>query len=181
MNLEIDATDWDEKTERMIHALGGEAGKPVSNAVRRALRKAAQWLQRQVTRVAATEIGVTQSKFKKARVSVSIGKGSAWTARIWVGTDPWAAHRLGAVKWTRKMAGARAGRRLFPGTFVPRQGGPIFKRSGAGRLPIEKETVEIDAAMQQNIRRLETSALSRFRQLLAQELNYELQKSIGNA
>lgn len=181
MNLEIDATDWDEKTERLIHALGGESGKPVAAAVRRTLRKTTQWLQRQVTRIAATEIGVTQNKFKKARVSVSIGKGSTWTASIWVGTDPWPAHRLGKVKWTRKMAGARAGRRTFPGTFAHRDGGHIFKRSGAARLPIEKEALEIDNAMRQNIRRLEVGALSRYRDTLASELNYEFQKSIGNA
>lgn len=181
LTLTIDALDWDDQSEQLIQALGGStSAKPVKTAVRHAVTKTARWLRRQVSRIAAAELTIAQKAFDKARVRVRMEEGELWEALLWVGLDPFPAHHLGAVRWTRRMKGARAGRRLFSGAFAPKANGPIFRRTGKDRLPIEKEAVEFGAAVNENVRRLEAAALKRYRTLLAQELNFQLQKSLGN-
>lgn len=178
----IDALDWDDRTQVIFDALGGnpKRARILKTATRRSITKTVRYVRRQITRVAAAELGVAQKRFDKARVRVRTIEGDLWEARIWVGTDPYPAHRLGKVRWTPRMQGARAGRHLFPGTFAHRAPqGPIFRRVGRERLPIEVETVEVDEAMRANLIRIEREALRRYRTILAQEMNFELQKLLG--
>lgn len=178
--LTIDALDWDDRIDSMLAQLGGDIqSKPIKVAIRRAITKTTKWLRRQITRIVAAEFGIRQKTFDKYRVSVRMREGELWEALLWVGTNPFPAHHLGVVRWTRRMKGARAGRRLFEGTFAHRSEGPIFRRSGEDRLPIEVEAVEIDAVLREQLRRLETQAMRRYRTLLAQELNYQLVKTRG--
>jgi len=178
ISVTIDATDWDQVADDMITALGGEDAKPVRRAITRALRKTARWVNARIARSVAQAANIPQ-KAVRARLSVRVGKEEAM---VWLGTNPIPAHRLGTVRWSRRMRGARAGRRLFPGSFAwgPNPDKPlVWHRTGKSRLPIEKETVEIDPVAQEQARRLRMQALKRLREVLRQELNYELLKATG--
>jgi hypothetical protein len=187
MNLTIDALDWDERSDALINALGGIDATPVKTAVRRAVTKTAKWLRVRIVRAIAQGIQMPVRALDQLRVRIHYNKardGGAvdmWEALLWVGTNPVSAQRFGAVSWRRSMSGARAGRRIFGGTFAaaPRGGEKIvWRRMGKERLPIEKETVAIDEVAQENGLRLERMGLQRFRDTLAHELDYELSKAL---
>lgn len=180
-NITIDALDWDDRVDSVVSVLGGENSATFRRAVRRAITNTVRWLRRQVARIAAMELGIAQKIFDKSRIRFRMERGDVLEGILWIGTNPFPAHRLGRVKWTRKMTGARAGRRTFPGTFAASHTGTplIWRRSGRERLPIEIETVDIDTAIGENVRRLEAEALKRYRTLLAQSVNFELQKKLG--
>lgn len=180
-DITVDALDISANAETLIETLiDGRSDAPVNRAVNRAIRKTGQWLRRQVTRLAAIELKVSQRTFDKARVRFWLDRKNL-EGTLWVGTNPFPAHRLGTVRWNRRMKGARAGRRSFPGTFAPRQDGPVFRRTGKARLPIEVVSLDIDEQLQEQFKRLEARGLRRYRAILEQELTYELHRLAGNA
>lgn len=180
VNLTIDALDWDNQSDALIESLGGFGTKATKTAVRHAVTKTAKWMRRQIAKLAADDIGIAQKTFDKSRVRIRMKEGELWEALIWVGTNPFPAHHLGKVRWNRRMKGARAGRRQFEGSFSWGEGRPIFERSTAARLPIDRVDVDVHESMRANIIRLEGRALSRYRTLLYQELNYQLLKIRGH-
>jgi hypothetical protein len=155
----------------------GSLPAKVTRAKGRALRKLMTWLQRQVLREAAAAAGVTQKALKAAlRYRAT---RSAERIDIWIGTNPIAAHHLGTVRWTRRMRGARVGRRLFPGSFAvngPRTGGHtvVFERVDARRYPIAKVMVPIDAAIRRRVAGMTEEIAERFARIMTQELRYAL-------
>lgn len=183
MRVEIDGTDWDRETESMAQSLAAFRRRGVERAVNRALRKTGRWLRTQLARAVAQDARIPVSRFRRMRVSLRF-RNADWQASLWLGTNPLAAHKLGKVRWTRRMRGARVGRRQFPGAFAwgPNPDRPrVFKRRSSSRLPIKVVTVSIDEAAQENARRLERRAMQRFRTVLRQELRYELAKWTGDA
>lgn len=181
MELHLNARDWDQQTDKMVQALGGPDSAYFERAANRAVRKTGRWLRTQVARAVAKDVSISVRMFRQMRVSLRYNRRE-WTASLWLGTNPFPAHRTGKVKWTRRMRGARAGRRQFPGTFAwgPNPEKPvIFRREGDARLPIEKVTVPVDESAQEHARRIERRAHQRFRTVLAQELNYEMAKRFG--
>jgi len=179
VGITIDSTDLDSRASALLEALSHNGAAPVKRATDRAVRKTTRWVRRQISKIAASELGMAQKTFDSARIRVVLSNNEFLEATVWVGTNPMGAHKLGSVRWTRRMAGARAGRRLFAGSFS--HGGnrsPIFERVGSERLPLRKVTVEVDRFLSSALSRLESRALSRYRAILAQELNYELQKVI---
>lgn len=149
-------------------------------AMKRALRKLSTWLRRQVLRAASQASGIPQKFFKQSmryHTAVVREGGSPVGVQVWVGTNPIPAHRLGAVRWTRRMQGARVGRRSYPGSWswgYGKTGRAVMRRRGAGKLPIDRVDEHVHDPVVAALRAIETEARRRFERLLVQELNYAL-------
>lgn len=172
LDIRIDTQGTLERLQAEMAAMP----RGVERARRRALRKLSTWVQRQALREASAATGATQKVLKtlvRYRASINDQRIS-----IWIGTNPLGAHHLGAVRWTPRMTGARAGRRLFPGAWswsAPRKtAGVIMQRRGADRLPIDKIVVPIHQAVLDRMNQLQPAIAARFQTLLFQELNYAL-------
>lgn len=154
--------------------------RQAERAQSRALRKLKTWLQRQVLKAGSAATGIPQ-KFLAPR-----SKGGArWYAtltktglEVWLGTSPMPVHRTGKVTWSRRMKGARVGRRSYPGTWSwgagSRTGSAVMERTGEGRLPISRVEEEIHDPIVAHLRTLTAEAGERFEKLLAHELDYAL-------
>lgn len=149
----------------------------IERARTRALRKLATWVQRQVLKAAAEAAGTTQ-KVIKVLLRFRVTRHGDGAIRIWLGTNPLSAHHLGTVRWTRRMQGARAGRRLFPGSWSwsapAKTAGLIMERAGPPRLPIRKVTVAIHDTVSNRLQSLIPAIADRFERLFVQELHYAL-------
>jgi len=173
-NLTVDA----DRALRDAQSALADVPARVERARVRALRKLQAWVQRQVLRAAAEAAEVPQ-KTLKALVRYRTTRTEEGID-IWIGTNPIKAHHLGRVVWTRRMAGARAGRRLFPGTFAwadPRRdpNDPvIYYRTTSARLPIAVETVSIHRAVVDRVDALTDDIAERLERLMVQELNFAL-------
>lgn len=149
-------------------------------AMARALRKLSVWLNRQVLRAGSQASGIPQAWFKRAlRYHTTITKegGRPVGVSVWIGTNPIKVHRLGNVRWSRRMQGARVGRRSYPGSWswgYGATGKAVMQRTGAGRLPIEVVREHIHEPVLARLRDIEREAAERFERLLVQELNYAL-------
>ena len=164
--------------------------KASERAMARALRKLATWLKRQALRAASQAAEIPQKFFERAlRYHVSIEKAGSMPVglSVWIGTNPVKAHRLGTVRWNRRMQGARVGRRSYPGMWSWGRGvtGPaIMFRTGEKRTtltgrqkriyPIDVETEQPHDPVLARLRGLQDEAGARFERLLTQELNYAL-------
>lgn len=156
-----------------------ELPRGVERARMRAHRKLVVWLRRQVLRAMAAAAEVPQKTFLallRFRTTMA-GDGSI---TVWIGTNPISAHHLGTVTWTRKMKGARAGSRMFVGTWSwvnkpgAKTGPAIMKRTTLDRPPIEVERVPIHDAVRARLNAMQTEIGERYQTLLAQELRYAL-------
>ena len=154
-------------------------------AMGRALRKLSTWLKRQVLRAASAASRIPQTFFQRAfRYHVVIDKdGSTPTGvSVWIGTNPIKAHRLGVVRWNRRMKGARVGRKGYPGAWSWGRGktGPaVMSRAGDARLPLVVETEAPHPAVLARLQQIQGDAETRFERLLTQELNYALNHEAG--
>lgn len=192
--IEFSGQETLDRLRSLLEAWPVEADR----ATKRALRKLTTWIRGRVLREVAKAAEVTQKTFRLL-LRFRVTQKDTWLS-VWVGTNDIAAHHLGHVRWTRKMAGARAGRRLFTGTWSWPEGeavktaGLVMRRTGAtGRVPtnpipnrgarrnppkplerIDKETVAIHAAVQAAINGLRGEIEERFETLMRQELNYAL-------
>lgn len=174
-------------TVRSIERVQGALSRlpvQVRKAQSRALRKLRTWVQRQVLRAAAQATGATQKALKAALRFTSRSVQGGF--KVWVGTNPIQAQFLGKVSWTRRMTGARVGRRTFAGawswgpgsrtgTAVMHRTGEFVRRGRAARERIEPVTVEIHEAVSARMSELQGAIAERFQTLLLQELNYALQ------
>ncbi|WP_200249546.1 hypothetical protein [Thiococcus pfennigii] len=144
----------------------------VARARRQARRKLAAWLRREVIRAVAKAAEVTQKALKTlVRFVVSQGEDGI---RIWIGTNPIKAHHLGTVRWTRRMRGARVGRRLFPGSWSwgvgSRTQSAVMERTGDTRLPIAPVTVEVHDKIM--------AAIDALLPDVAQRFEYEMERAL---
>lgn len=149
----------------------------VERARKRAGSKLITWARRQVLRAASQSSGATQKRLQEL-VRFRATRQDGGGIEIWIGTNPLKAHHLGAVRWTPRMKGARAGKRSFPGTWSwgqgSRTGTAIMRRLGEARLPIEAVTVPIHEQVLARITAMQPEIGDRYSTLLAQELNYAL-------
>ncbi|SFD67948.1 hypothetical protein SAMN05660831_02092 [Thiohalospira halophila DSM 15071] len=174
--MEIRA-DWTERSRKQVEALGGQSSRAVEAAAARAASKTARWLRGQISRSVAKEFNVSSRAIGKNRIVTSQDRKRG-EAKLWIGTIDVPVHHLGRVEWSRRMRGARVGRRQFRGSFAPwGDGYPVFRRSSKKRLPINVETISIHEAAQETVDRLTARASRRFGVLLQQELNYEMAKA----
>lgn len=190
--IEFSGQETLDRLRSLLEAWPVEADR----ATKRALRKLTTWIRGRVLREVAKAAEVTQKTFRLL-LRFRVTQKDTWLS-VWVGTNDIAAHHLGHVRWTRKMAGARAGRRLFAGAWswpvgkAVKTDGLVMRRTGErGRIPtrplqnqgarggqplerIDKETVAIHAAVQAAINGLRGEIEERFETLMRQELNYAL-------
>jgi hypothetical protein len=182
-DIRIDARGTLEAVRRQLD--GWPRG--VETARKRAMRKLGTWLQRQVLREVAREAQVTQKvlktlvRFRLTREEIGL--------RIWIGTNPIKAHHLGNVRWTRRMQGARVGRRLFPGSWSWSQGrtaGLVMERTGRRgrnnnprleRIDVVRESIHERA--RRAVDRLRPDINERLQTLMMQELRYQLLREQG--
>lgn len=163
-----------ERVRRAMEAMPEQ----VEKARKRALRKLLTWVRRQVLRAVASAAGMTQKAFK-AVLRYNLETQDDGSIKIWIGTNPVQAHYLGTVRWTRRMKGARVGRRLFEHAWSWGPGSKtktlVMRRRGEGRLPIDPVTIEIHEAVSRRVEEMLPAISERFERLLMQELNYALQ------
>lgn len=164
----------DESLARVAQTFG-RLPEAVDRAKTRALRRLATWIKRRILQAVSAASGIAQKWFSQSmRYRVTLSRDGL---TAWVGTNPVKAHRLGVVRWTRRMSGARVGKRLFPGSWSWGRGktqSAVMRRTGASRLPIAVETVEIHPAILARLEQLQDEARERFETLLRQQLNYAL-------
>jgi len=148
----------------------------IERAKQRALRKLMTWIRRAVLKEAAKAAGVTQKTMRATLRYRATRSGGG--IHIWIGTNPLEAQYLGAVRWTRRMRGARAGRRLFPGSWSwgkgSATGSAIMRRESKDSYPIEPVKVEIHDAIDARLEQMEDEIGERFDRTLAHEINYAL-------
>lgn len=156
--------------------------KQIETAKKRAFRKLRTWVQRQVFRAVANAVGTSQKTIKslsRVNAQISSREGALY---VWIGTDPIKARYLGKVRWSRRMKGARVGRRLFPGTWSwgpgSKTGSAVMQRigdyhAGSGE-GIEEVRVPIHEEVEQAIESLMPKVDARLISLMRQELNYEV-------
>lgn len=164
-------------------AILGAIPAKVAKAERRAMRALSKWVERQVLRAAAQELGVTQKALKAAARIKS--KSTDQIVKVWIGTNPVKAHFLGTVRWTRRMIGARAGKRQFPGSWswgegsktgktIMRRTGQFVQTGARRRERIAAVTVPVHDAMARRLDNMAPEIAERFDTLYRQQLNYAL-------
>jgi hypothetical protein len=159
----------------------------LNRARARAYRKLGTWMQRQILRAVSTATDIPQARFKAMMrlYQKPIGPKGIDGVSFWVGTRPIKVHRLGAVTWTRRMRGARVGKRSFAGSWSWPQGKKTapavmqrtgaFGRRGNPRLEtIEVVKLSIHETALAALNKVIPDAQERFATLLRQEINYAL-------
>lgn len=115
--------------------------KQVNAALSRTLNRMSKWVQTRTVKGLSTELQVIQKVMRRRMRKTSIQKTSTgWTIKLWYGLNGISLIHLNARE-TKK--GVTAGKHKRDGAFIVK--GQVFKRSGKGRLPIEKQTLEIKA------------------------------------
>lgn len=193
LSLSLDVSDI---THFYVQWLDNRAGA-ARKAVRRALRKTAQWYFRQIMRDIQQATGVNQ-KALRPRARITVLEKSLY-ANVWFGLDPMEAQKVGRARQTR--AGVTVGRgHRFESAFLA---AADFGNSGkavqkvwrrkvrgkgstaesrrmlrneelAGRFPLELMKVPVYEAAAAIFARHRNGARARYQQILKQELNYAL-------
>ena len=160
--------------DAIVSLLAGQNQK-LRKAMERAVRKTQKFLSRKLAAAIAKETLIPQKSFK-FRVFTNLNTDDM-IGHIWIGLNPLSASRAGKPK---QMAfGARAGKHRFDGAFVAAINGGkqhIWKRSGKFRLPIEKQTIDIEEPGLEVVRRLERQAQDYFQKRLNEELRFALNR-----
>ena len=149
------------------------------NAWRRTLRKTTVWIKGQTARAVAKETRIPQ---KVLRSRVYFFLKSYDTGKVWLGLNAVEAERLGNPRQTR--SGVTAGRHRFKGAWMMKNiapNGPVYRRTGKKRLPYERVKYDFADTGEAAFRNIATLAERRLLTILVQEVNYEVQKAIGNA
>lgn len=140
MEIRIDASGLDD-IARELRASPAQA----SAALRSTLRKMASWLRAQSVRGLSKALDVQQKVIRRRLRQFRLRTAEDGASiDIWYGLDPIALIHLGA-RQTRK--GVRARRHIREGAFIATgRGGnrQVFKRRGRARLPIDKQTLDIE-------------------------------------
>lgn len=162
--------------EVSYNSVAASGAKAMLKAQKRALRKLMTWLRRQVLREASAATGASQKALKAAlRYRATL---TDTRIDIWIGTNPISAHYLGRVRWTKRMKGARAGRRLFPGSWSWGPGSKtskaIMRRKTELPLPIERVEVPIHNAVSARVNGLLPEIGARYQTLMERELDYAM-------
>ncbi|MDN7910124.1 phage tail protein [Burkholderia cepacia] len=162
-----------------FEALAGLPPAAMQAAWRRTLRKTGAWIRSQTAKEVSSATGIQQ---KLLRQRMYFFMRSLDTGKVWLGLNPLEAHRLGAVRRTKK--GMRAGKSLFEGAWRKTKAQPdgaIYRRSGKARTPFEVVTVEWSQTGDPAFRRAARVCEARLMTVLRQEVNYEIQKAANRA
>lgn len=111
-------------------------------AWRSALTKMARWIRTRSARGLSSELELPQNIIRARIKSTMDQKGGS--LRVWYGLDPVG---LSSLKPRQTSEGVTAGKHKRPGAFLAnsRSGTrQVFKREGKQRLPIKRQTVDIN-------------------------------------
>lgn len=140
ISVNIDARDLERA------ALELQATKPeTERALRSTLRKMATWVRARSVKGLSKTLEIQQKVIRRRLRSIKARNtpGGAQVS-IWYGLNPIALIHLQA---RQNSAGVRAsGGRFVQSAFIPGRVKQVFKRKGKERLPLEKQTTEIQAA-----------------------------------
>ncbi|OYW89270.1 MAG: hypothetical protein B7Z23_12095 [Pseudomonadales bacterium 32-61-5] len=175
--IDMQVTLSQSDLDRMVRSLG-LLPEALQRAARRAVRKTAKWTETTAARAMSADLKV-QQKIIRARLR-TYARGTGLEQKVWLGLNALAANRLGVPR--RKGSGTQVGRHFLDGAFpIKRFGNGVYRRTGADRFPLELAKVEIDKAGERALRAAATHAEARLLELLRQEMNYELSKTLRSA
>jgi len=188
--------DVDGPSLRRVVAAFDRMPEAAARAMQRANRKLEVWLKRTAARAASKAAGFPQKYWIDAlryHVDPVMANGLPVAVSVWIGTNPVPVHRLGDVRWTRRMQGARVGRKRYPGTWswgegsrtgiavMERIGGKMAPREGKrgklighNREAIDRVDEQPHAAVREAIAGVADEGGRRYERILARELNYAL-------
>lgn len=172
ITLKIDASDLSSRAAD-LYSVSLEA---VAAAEIRAINKTLRWLNAQVRRGLAGELGLPQSKLKQRLFSTRASSSSV-KGKFWLGAYSIALANFGRGR--RSGTGYRVKKRFVEGGFraTMRSGHEgIFSRLTEQRLPLSEAKVDIaeqsSTLLDRLFDRAEVELLRRFKQ----ELNFEMVK-----
>ena len=172
INVELDI-------KQVLDLMYGLPPAAMQNAWRRTLRKTANWVKSQTAKAVSKETRIPQ---KLLRQRLYFFLRSRDTGKVWLGLNAIEANRLGKTRQTRK--GVTAGRFRFDGAWLMKKiapDGPVYRRTGEGRLPYEQVKYDWSGSGEAAFRDAAGRAEERLLVVLRQEVNYEIQKAIGRA
>ncbi|ADZ91098.1 hypothetical protein GV054_09140 [Marinomonas mediterranea] len=146
----------------------GELKRKLTSAIRKALRRAVAWLRTESLKRLSQELGVKKTALKnRFRIRVS-RKGHS--ARLWVGILPISAVKIGAAR--QQEGGVKVRDYFFRGAFLETVYGEfaIWKRLGASRHPLKKQTIDFSSEAERIIRQLEGQLNRKFAQWIREAL-----------
>jgi len=194
MAVDLDLT---LETEEALREMAALTHTRAPLAIKRAVRKTLQWLQREMLRELARASGISPAVLKKyRRVAIKAGEQQG---TVWAGLNPLPAHEAGKVSWSPGSAGATAGGEFYEGAFYrsvygtgakvwvrtrrnASAGNPIYHGRGRykpfsgqvsrGRFPVELVGMQMEQYSSEIADRIQEGARARFETILRQELNY---------
>lgn len=198
LRIEIDV----EQAFRILRQLTPSA---MQNAWRRALRKTSVWIKGQTAKAVSKGTKIPQ---KMLRRRVYFFLKSYDTGKVWLGLNAVEAESLGNPRQTK--SGVTAGHHRFKSAWIynsrfagkekairirhrdgsvetrnykgsDRNNGLVMRRVGKERLPYERVKYDWSDSGEPAFRAVAALAEQRLLTILKQEVNYELQKAIGNA
>lgn len=198
LRVEIDV----DEAFRILRQLTPSA---MRNAWRRTLRKTHVWIKGQVAKAVSKNSKIPQ---KVLRSRIYFFLKSYDTGKVWLGLNAVEADRLGIARQTR--TGVTAGRHQFKSAWIynskwvgkhktvrirHRDGtienrsyttsdlnsGLVMRRVGKARLPYQRVKYDWADSGESAFRAVAALAEQRLLTILKQEVNYEIQKAIGNA
>lgn len=151
----------------------------MTRAWRRALRKTGVWVKGQTAKAVSKSVAIPQ---KVLRSRVYFFLRSRDSGKVWLGLNDVQAHRVGRSRSTRR--GISVGRHRFDGAWTmtkAQPGGPIYQRVGKSRKPYRAVKIDWSGPGETAFRQAAQAAEERLLVILRQEVNYEIQKALGNA
>lgn len=148
-----------------------QAPAAIQRAKRRALTKLSRWLSAALLRAVSAAARLPQSKIRAAaRFRTTLGRDHL---AVWIGTDDVRVRYFGGVSWSRRMAGARAGGKLYPHSWAWDYGktkGLVMERLSDARLPIAEVVESIHPRVLAAVQALQPQVEARYLSLLSDEL-----------
>lgn len=140
MGIEADIRIDRPELRRLVRNLDRVERRQIRKAMRASLNDVAKRVRTDTVRETSAGTSVPQKEIRK-RVRIRPSTIRNLLARVWCGTFPISLKRLKPVQ---QKSGVRAGKHKRKGAFISEAlGGHVFKRDGASRLPISKQTVSI--------------------------------------
>ncbi|RZG78353.1 hypothetical protein EXE10_18205 [Acinetobacter sp. WCHAc060033] len=113
--------------------------KQFNAVLSRTLNKMAKWVQTRTAKGLSAELQVMQKIVRRRMRKTTIKKtNTGWSLNLWYGLNDISLIHLNARETKR---GVTAGKYKLDGAFIAK--GQVFKRVGKGRLPLEKQVIEI--------------------------------------
>ena len=171
--------DFDDRALKSFSA--GLSVSALERAAKRAVRKTALWVRTQLLRYLRDD-GIRRKiivhRVKLYDKAWRTGGGSGPAVKVWFGVNAVNADELGRP--VKTASGYRVRSWQFDAAFMPginpRYRGKLYQRTTRHRLPIQRAKVEVDEMANDAFALIVHQIPGRLRELMAQELRYEVEK-----